>query len=193
MLTLVDKALLEKFHNLSQESAAETLQSFPIEKKMYKEWIPITPAGKFPYTTLRRNRKCAGLASQSAPRLSDVRTSSAVSQMNTLKEKPTSKLPVPVCSGRARNCSKDGYTVNFVISHPSWCVTIDLYKMQLLQQLLSDDAAKQKLFTKWALSGIEQNPQWLLSILWIEEDNFSLYRTVNTHNCRNWAEENLHS
>ena len=67
------------------------------------------------------------------------------------------------------------------------------YKLQSFQQLLPDDAAKRMEFANWALSELEENPQWLISILWTDEVHFSLHGTVNTHNCRMWLKENPHA
>ena len=67
------------------------------------------------------------------------------------------------------------------------------YKLQLHQQLPPDDVAKRMAFSNWALSGFEENPQWLLSILWTDEAHFSLHGTVNTHSCKIRAKENPHA
>ena len=67
------------------------------------------------------------------------------------------------------------------------------YKLQSLQQLLPDDAAKQIAFANWTLSKFGENPQGLLSILWTDEGHFSLHGTVNTHSCRIWVQENPHT
>ena len=81
MMTLV------KFYYLSQESAAEALQRFQNKKKMKKELGPITPAGLI---SLKRYFKETGSlqdrSHSSAPQLSEVPTSSVVSQMNTLRK-----------------------------------------------------------------------------------------------------------
>ncbi|GFY56430.1 hypothetical protein TNIN_151851 [Trichonephila inaurata madagascariensis] len=100
MLTLVDKALLVKFYYLSQESVPEALRRFRTEKKM-KSTDPITPEGLtslirlFKETVSLQDRPCNG-----APRLSEVRTSSVVLLMNTLREQSMSSVQMPVCSGQ---------------------------------------------------------------------------------------------
>ena len=93
-----------------------------------------------------------------APRLAEVRTSSKVSQMNNLREQSMNGLPVPVCSRQevARNTDKQK-TSAFLILHG--VLQLYLYKLQSLQQLLPDDAAKPMSFANWALSEFEENPQ----------------------------------
>ena len=101
MLTLVDKSLLVKFYHLSQESVPEDLRRFWTEKKMKKGPGPITPAGlnflkrRFEETGCLQNQNHSG-----TPLLSEVRTSSVVSQMNTLRKQTTSRVPAQVYSKR---------------------------------------------------------------------------------------------
>ena len=101
MFTLVDKALLVKFHYLWQESATEAIWSFQTETKMKKKSGPIFSEGLillvqcFEQTESIQDRPRSG-----GPWLSEVRISRVVSQMNTLREQSRSGLPVPVCSGR---------------------------------------------------------------------------------------------
>ena len=115
------------------------------------------------------------------PRLSEVPTSSAVSQMNTWRKQLTSRVSVPAHSGRevARNTDTPKTSVLRILHG---VLELCSYKLQSLQQLLPDDTAKRMAFVHWALSEFKENPQWLLSILWSDKTHFSLHGTINTHN-----------
>ena len=67
------------------------------------------------------------------------------------------------------------------------------YKLQLLQQLLPDDSAKQMAFAKQDLLEFEENLQWLLSFLSTNESHFSLHGTVNKHICRIYANHHAYT
>lgn len=64
------------------------------------------------------------------------------------------------------------------------------YKLQSLNQFLPNGTAKGKEFVRWALMKASSDAQWLVNILWTGEAHFSLHGTVNTHNCRIWAQGN---
>ena len=76
MMTLVEKSLLVKFFNLSQESAAVTLRMFRTEQKMKKMTGPITPAALISLMRRFGETGCLQKRSRSyAPRLSEDRNS----------------------------------------------------------------------------------------------------------------------
>ena len=86
-----------------------------------------------------------------AERLSEARTSSVVSEMNTLRKQSTSAVKVPMYSGQdvARNTGTPK-TSEFRILHG--VLQLYLYKLQSLQQLLPYVTAKRMSFANWALS-----------------------------------------
>ena len=87
--------------------------------------------------------------------------------MNTLREQLTSVVQVPVCSGPVTRNSGIPKTFVFRILH----VVLQLYsyKLQSLQLLLPDDAAKRMPSGNCALLEFEENSQWLFNILWTDE------------------------
>ena len=98
-------------------------------------------------------------------RLLEIATSSVVPEMNTLKKQSTSRVAVPAYRGWEvlRNTGMRKTSL-FRILHG--VLKLYLYYLQLFWQLLPDIKAKQMAFAKWAFSEFEENPQWLLSILW---------------------------
>ncbi|GFX12125.1 uncharacterized protein TNCV_2999081 [Trichonephila clavipes] len=67
------------------------------------------------------------------------------------------------------------------------------YKLQLVQELLPHDFETRHLFSLQFLAHLEVDPEWPWNILWTEEAHFYLGGSVNTHNCRIWETDNLHS
>ncbi|GFX24550.1 DUF4817 domain-containing protein [Trichonephila clavipes] len=61
------------------------------------------------------------------------------------------------------------------------------YKLQSCHELLPADTAQREAFAKWAFSKIEQDPTWVVNILWTDEAHFSLHSDVNNINCHIWA------
>ena len=132
MLTFVDKSLLVKFYYLSQESTAEDLRRFQTEEN---EKRVITSTGLIPLTWCFEKTRCLQNRPRSgAPRLSEVRTSSVISEMNTLREESTSGVPASEYSGRelARSTSVPKTSV-FPILHGVF--QLYPYKLQSLQLL----------------------------------------------------------
>ncbi|GFU68677.1 uncharacterized protein TNCV_308921 [Trichonephila clavipes] len=67
------------------------------------------------------------------------------------------------------------------------------YKLLLLQELLPHDFETRHLFSLQFLARLEVDPEWPWNILWTDEAHFHLDGSVNTHNCRIWESDNLHS
>lgn len=189
MLTLVDKALLVKLFYVSHESPAEALRRFRTQKRLKKGSGPITPTGLV--SLVRRFEETGTLCHRprsGAPCLSEVRTPDVTSQMDTQREQSTSAVSSAREVARITGIPK---TSVFRILHG--VLQLYPYKLQSLHQLLPNDTAKRIEFANWALAKIEEDPQWLLNILWTDEAHFSLHGTVNTHNSRIWAKENPHA
>ncbi|GFW02098.1 hypothetical protein TNCV_4854381 [Trichonephila clavipes] len=118
---------------------------------------PITPTGLillircFEEMDNLKDRPCSG-----APRLLEVCTSSVVSQMNALREQSSRGVPVYSIREVAQNTNISKTPV-FRILHG--VLQLYPYKLQSLQQLQLDNAAKRLVFTNWALLEFEENLQ----------------------------------
>ncbi|GFU38980.1 DUF4817 domain-containing protein [Trichonephila clavipes] len=65
------------------------------------------------------------------------------------------------------------------------------YKIHRHHELLPGDSVNRKAFAVWAFQKMAENDDWLSNLLWTDEARFTLRGSVNTHNCRIWATENL--
>lgn len=66
------------------------------------------------------------------------------------------------------------------------------YKIQLLQELSEDDFDRRTEFCEIMTERIDQNPNFLNSIVFSDESTFCLNGHVNRHNSRYWSDTNPH-
>lgn len=67
------------------------------------------------------------------------------------------------------------------------------YHLQRVQALLPRDFPQRIVFSQWLLNVLALNPQFLTSILFTDEANFSREAIRNFHNNHVWAEDNPHA
>lgn len=67
------------------------------------------------------------------------------------------------------------------------------YHLHSVHELLPHDPATRLRFAEDFIARVQDNPQWLGSILWTDEALFTLSGQVNTHNTVIWAANNPHS
>lgn len=66
------------------------------------------------------------------------------------------------------------------------------YKLQLLQHLSEDDPDRRMQMCGWFLERIEENADFLSTVMFSDEANFYVKGEVNKQNLRYWSDENPH-
>ena len=64
------------------------------------------------------------------------------------------------------------------------------YKMQTMQQLLPTDHASRLLFANSVIERLDNESDFIDTVIFSDEAHFHLHGGVNTHNVRYWAAEN---
>ncbi|PRD33585.1 UNVERIFIED_CONTAM: hypothetical protein NCL1_17226 [Trichonephila clavipes] len=67
------------------------------------------------------------------------------------------------------------------------------HKLQHNQELKPPDFDSHRDFVNLVFSKMEEQHDWLRSVLWTDEVHFTLSGEVITHNCRMWTTENPHA
>ncbi|GFU82361.1 DUF4817 domain-containing protein [Trichonephila clavipes] len=78
-------------------------------------------------------------------------------------------------------------TVWLTLRHTLRCYP---YKIHRHHELFPGDSVNRRAFAVWAFQKMAEDDDWLSNLLWTDEAHFTLQGSVNTHNCRIWANEN---
>lgn len=66
------------------------------------------------------------------------------------------------------------------------------YRPDLVQHLRQGDADRRLTFVAWLMTGLDENPLILNSILWTDESKFTNNGVINKQNNRYWDDQNPH-
>ncbi|GIY02606.1 hypothetical protein CDAR_462751 [Caerostris darwini] len=67
------------------------------------------------------------------------------------------------------------------------------YKLQHKQELKPPDFDSRRGFANLVFNKMEEQHDWLHTVLWTDEAHFTLSGAINTHNCLVWITENPHA
>ncbi|GIY84364.1 transposable element tc3 transposase [Caerostris extrusa] len=71
--------------------------------------------------------------------------------------------------------------------------TVSLQGLQHKQELKPPDFDSRQGFANLVFNKMEEQHDWLHTVIWTDEAHFTLSGAVNTHNCRVWTTENPHA
>lgn len=189
MLPIVEKALLVKLYYKNSESAIAALRAYRYMKGMRDSKGPITSSA------LNKMMKKFEATGSFASRPRSGRPLAAAAVVTTVEQTVQSKSAVSAHG----ECSAREVSRQTGVSYGSvWrALRITLkrypYKLQHNQELKPLDFDSRQDFANLVFNKMEEQHDWLHTVLWTDEAHFTLSGAVNTHNCRVWTTENPHA
>lgn len=189
MLSIVEKALLVKLYYKNSESAIAALRAYRYMKGMRDSKGPITSSA------LNKMMKKFEATGSLASRQRSGRPSTAAAVATTVEQTVQSMSAVAAhgeCS--AREVSRQT-GVSYGSVWRALRITLQRYpyKLQHNQELKPPDFDSRRDFANLVFNKMEEQHDWLHTVLWTDEAHFTLSGAVNTHNCRVWTTENPHA
>ena len=189
MLSVVEKALLIKLYYKNAESATAALRAYRSMKGKRSRKGPITPSALI--KMMKKFESTGSLASR--PRSGRPSTTAAV--VTTVEQTVQSMSAISAHGeSSAREVSRQtGVSYGSVWRALRITLKMYPYKLQHNQELKPPDFDSRRDFANWVFNKMDEQHDWLHTVLWTDEAHFTLSGAVNTHNCRVWTTENPHA
>ncbi|GFX00427.1 DUF4817 domain-containing protein [Trichonephila clavipes] len=186
MLSAPDKALLVKLFYMNEESVTIALRKFRVQKNVKSGKGPLTLAGLLKLVNrFEETGKLEDPARAGRPCLKEACSPCIAVKMEAIASEAASG------TSSAREAARRlGLPPSSVRNILRRILQLYPYKLQSCHELLPADTAQREAFANWAFSKMEQDPTWVLNILWTDKAHLSLHGDVNNHNCRIWATSN---